>query len=430
MTKYDAILLVFVVFFALFAGYFGYREYTDPILFPGGEEQSVSGETGDQAPPQPVPSPAIPTETPALVAPEPEPEAPQDLAETVPPVDPGELQKSVEEALTQQVGQLAALMENRLASSLEDARDRIAGQSEKLQSADEIIQQALGAYQESAQPSLEDLSETLGLIDEMQSESEAITSGLENARTAWDQLFDDVSAIGERSDDRLDEANFEFQTYAVGAAETLSEIAKRLESEYNLPESDLSFLLNRFNDIEYRINAPGGRRPSYRVVANDSLRVPVPKTAGTILEDYALPEKLDAQISYINQATTANTSLQRNLTRQVGKLRQLEAGVQAMAAMSEALADIDLSTDFQPAQSGLTPEMQDAWQQFESAVTDFRSADGYEEEQLARENLKGAISRLLEQYEDSFLETADTESTPLEYYLRFIETYRPGKSGL
>ena len=42
MTIYDAILLVFVVLFAGLAGYFGYREWTDPILFPGGQEAPVS----------------------------------------------------------------------------------------------------------------------------------------------------------------------------------------------------------------------------------------------------------------------------------------------------------------------------------------------------------------------------------------------------
>jgi hypothetical protein len=115
----------------------------------------------------------------------------------------------------------------------------------------------------------------------------------------------------------------------------------------------------------------------------------------------------------------------------VRKLKQLEAGVQAIASMSETLARIDLSTDTPlPDDSDLNPELQEAWQRFESAAADFRSASGYEEEQLARERLKQAISNLLEKYEQDSRMAPDTESNPLEYYLRFIEKYRPGKSGL
>jgi hypothetical protein len=423
MTRYDVILLVFVVFFAAFAGYFGYREYTDPILFPGGEEQTAAPE------PEKEPEPDVLTSLPEVRSPKPEPTPEPEMS--APSLDPEELESSVEEALTKQVGQLAALMENQLSASLESAQDRISGQSEKLAAVNEIVGEALMTYQENTRLSMEELSDTLSLIDEMQGESEAITSGLESARTEWDQLFDDVTAIDQRSGDRLDEANFEFQTYTISGAETLPEIANRLEAEYNLPESDLSFLLNRFNDIEYRLHVPGGRRAAYRVVANDSLRVPVPKTAGTILSDYALPEKLRSQVAHINQAASANASLRKNLSTQVRKLKQLEAGVQAIASMSETLARIDLSTDTPlPDDSDLSPELQEAWQRFESAAADFRSASGYEEEQLARERLKQAISNLLETYEQDSRMAPDTESNPLEYYLRFIEKYRPGKSGL
>lgn len=426
MTRYDAILLIFGLFFTAFAGYFVYREYTDPILFPGGQERPASVEPEEPA----APTPETPPDPPESISPGTEPAPPADSLASAPSVNPEELQSSVEEALTQQVGQLAALMETRLASTLESAQDRVAGQFETLESANQIIRDALTTYQENTRLSTKELSDTLGLIDEMRDESESITSGLENARAGWDQLFEDVAAIDERSDDRLDEANFAFQTYTVGASETLSGISRRLEAEYNLPESDLSFLLNRFNDIEYRFHIPGGRRPSYRVVANETLRVPVPKTAGTILQDYALPEKLRSQIDHINKATAANANLRKNLSRQVEKLKQLEANVQAIASMSETLAQIDLDAERPlPDDSALSPELQDAWQQFENAASAYRSATDFEKQQLAGNKLQQSIARLLEAYERDYLNISDPEADPLEFYLRFIEKYRPGNSG-
>ena len=396
MTRYEAILLLCTFLLTAFAGYFVYREWTDPILLPWGPEQQAVALEAPQTPPAP------------------------------PPVQPEVVQARFEEEMTGQFGQLATLMESRLSSYLGSLQTQTEAQAGKLEAASEVVQAALDGYQAATRSSLTELSGTLGLIDEMHSESASINSNLEEAREVWGQLFDDVSAISGSSANRLGEENFEFQTYSVEGAQTLSEIAKSLESSYNLPESDLSFLLNRFNEISYRYYYPGGRRPAYRVVANETLRVPVPKTAGRILEDYAFPEKPRSQVASLNQASAASTSLGENLSRQVGKLKSIEAHIHAVESLSESLGQMDLgAVGMNGGHETLSPDLQQAWLAFENALNAYRSATGSEAEKLAQADLQRAITRLLEQYEQDYLNAVDTPEDPLDFYLHFIEKYRP-----
>ncbi|MEX0332021.1 MAG: hypothetical protein AB3N64_11410 [Puniceicoccaceae bacterium] len=417
MTRYDAILLLIVLLLVALGGYFIYRETTDPILFPGGQETATETTATDAAASPGTAATAAADDDSAMVP---------DGTATQPDAEPEVVQASFEEEISGQFGQLATLMESHIASFVGSMQDQSSAQSEKLEAASLIVQEALDSYEAEARNSATELSDTLNLIDEMRSESEAITSSLEEARTGWDQLFDDVSTIDALSINRLDEENFEFQTYLVGATETLSDIAKNLENAYELPESDLSYLLTRFNDIEYRYYSPGGRRTPYRVVANESLRVPVPRTAGEIIGDFEIPEKLKTQVSTINQVVTANTNLRNNLSRQVEKLQRLEANLNAIESMSQSLAAIDLSdSEAITTEETLSPELREAWLEFEMAAAAYRAASGSEEEKLAQARLKQAITHLLQQYEMNYLNMADAPQDPVDFYLRFMEKYSP-----
>ena len=419
MTRYDAILLLIVILLFAIGGYFIYRESTDPILFPGGPDE-VAEATEEPVIEKPAWGPIADRDNQSA--------APSDSSGELSPVIPEEIQASFEEEITGQLGQLSTLMEAQLASFVGSMQEQSSAQSEKLESASRIVQETLKTYEEDARNSLTDLSDTLSLIDEMRTESDAITSRLEEARNGWDQLFDDVTAISDIADDRLDEDNFEFQTYEVGPAETLSEIARNLEAAYDLPESDLSYLLNRFNEIEYRFYNPGGRRTPYRVVSNESLRVPVPRTAGEIIGDFDIPEKLKTQVSTINQVVTANTSLRNNLSRQVEKLQRLEANINAIESMSQSLAQLDFTAQGTlSGEQALSPELRAAWLDFEAAAAAYRAASGSEEEKLAQERLKMAISQLLHQYEREYLDVSETSGDPVDFYLRFMEKYNPGQ---
>jgi hypothetical protein len=399
MTRYEAILALCCFLLAAFAGYFIYREWTDPILIPGKAKAPADVEAVQSGPA---------------------------ALEAAPQVDPEELRQRVEEEMTGQFSQLATLMESRLSTHVGALQDQAEDQAGKLESASELVNAALDGYQAQTRDSLAGLSDSLGLIDTMRSEAGTINSSLDDARQVWAQMFDDIAAIGETKDNRLDEENFDFQTYEVQRAETLSEIAKALEASYNLPASDLGFLLNQFNEIEYRYYDPGGRRAPYRVVANDTLRVPVPRTAGEIIDDYALPDKLREQVASINQASSANASLRSNLTRQVDTLKRIEAHIRAVDAVSASLAQMDLQAEG-PLQENpdLSPALQDAWRAFETAATAYQSASGSEEEKIARENLQRAITALLEQHEKDYLQTTQADEDPVNFYLRFIQKYRP-----
>ncbi|MEX0325563.1 MAG: hypothetical protein AB3N33_05695 [Puniceicoccaceae bacterium] len=417
MTRYDAILLLIVLLLVALGGYFIYRETTDPILLPGGQEEVAETAAADAA--------ASPGAAATPIADDDSAVTPDGTAEQ-PGAEPEVVQASFEEEISGQFGQLATLMESHIASFVGSMQEQSSAQGEKLESASLIIQEALDSYEAEARNSVTELSDTLNLIDEMRNESDTITSSLDEARTGWDQLFDDVSTIDALSGNRLDEENFEFQTYLVGATETLSEIAKSLETAYDLPESDLSYLLNRFNDIEYRYYSPGGRRTPYRVIANESLRVPVPRTAGEIIGDFEIPEKIRSQVSTINHVVAANTNLRNNLSRQVGKLQRLEANLSAIESMSQSLAELDLSNpESITTEAALSPELREAWLEFEMAAAAYRAASGSEEEKLAQERLKQAISHLLQQYEMNYLNMADAPKDPVDFYLRFMEKYSP-----
>jgi hypothetical protein len=417
MTRYDAILLLIIVLLFALGGYFIYRESTDPILFPG-DRDGVAESVGEPAMKEPGPTKAVIDQSPP----------PAGSAVDLSAASPELIQASFEDAIAGELGQLSALMETQLSNYIGSMQEQSSTQGEKLASASRIVQEALETYEEETRDSLTDLSDTLNLIDEMNSESDAITSSLDEARTGWDQLFDDVATIDEMSDNRLDEENFEFQAYTVGTAETLSEIARKLESTYALPESDLSYLLNRFNEIEYRFYDPGGRRTPYRVVASESLRVPVPRTASEIIGNFDIPEKLKSQVSTINRVATANASLRSNLSRQVEKLQLLEANINAVQSLSLSLAQLDLSNpESMSGETALSPQLQEAWREFEAAAAAYRAASGSEEEKLTKDRLKKAISNLLHQYEKAYLNISETPRDPVDFYLRFMEKYNPGQ---
>ena len=158
--------------------------------------------------------------------------------------------------------------------------------------------------------------------------------------------------------------------------------------------------------------------------------MPVPKSIAAILKDYDLPEKLRAQITHISRASSANSNLRKNLSRQVNGLKELEASLQAIASMTGVLAQIDLSPEGPfPDDTDLSPQQREAWQEFENALADYHSASGFEEQRMAREKLQQAIIRILDKEKENYLESLDAEADPLNYYLRFIEKYRPGNTG-
>ena len=403
------ILLIVLVF------YFGYREWTDPILFPSGQEaaQEVEDDPLPPAPSQPVP--------PQPTSPRPEPIGPE-VTESV--------AESVEEAFDQTYMLLARVMERHLESAAATLGDAFEERQEQMRSVNDIIGEAIGRYREQSIQSTGAIEDVLALVETINAEALAIEETLQQAREGWLDMFDDVAAMQALSAERLDAANYDFQEYQVKTNETLTTVVSNLQTEHNLPASDFTFLLNWFNELEYRLVSPGGRRQAYRVLANASLRVPIPKTTADMIGERGLRDKLGSQIAYIEEVSSSNEAIHGDLQRQVGKLREVSGRLQAIQELTRSLEEINLDPgagiEQLTARQELSPELRLAWMEFQQASQAYRNAGDEESLRLARQSLDKAISQLLAEYELRFVQgEIGGHEDPLDYYLRFIEKFIP-----
>ena len=415
------ILAPLIFFLLLFVAYFGYREWTDPVIFnfspaeSTDEEESVSERDLSKAElslPEPEPKPE----------PAPEPELNPEVIESV--------RESVEEEFDETYILLARVMERRLESAEQNLGERFGAREDAIQSVNAIIAEAIGGYREASSRSSDEIADIFSLISAMNNEADEVESTLENARAGWSELFEEVSSITSLSSERLDAGNYDFRTYPVGPSQTLSEVVTDLQQRYDLPASDLTYLLNRFNELDYRLVTPGGRRAPYRVVANETLSVPIPKTAGDLIGERGLPEKLNTQIATIETLTQKNAAIRADLRKQVGKLREVEGSLKAIRALTGTLEEIDLETvsgtENLISEEVQDPELRAPWEAFQEASLAYRNASDSENLRIARESLDAAIRRLLEAYESRYVEDGvESDGDPLEDYLRFIEKFSP-----
>ena len=75
----------------------------------------------------------------------------------------------------------------------------------------------------------------------------------------------------------------------------------------------------------------------------------------------------------------------------------------------------------------VSPELREAWLDLEMAAAAYRTASGSEEEKLAQERLQKAITNLLQQYEQDYLNMSDAPEDTVDFYLQFLEIYSPEK---
>ena len=417
--------VILAFFLVLFGAYFVYREWTDPVLLdfrPAEEEEEPDPATPDPDPETTREEPGGPPETGDEKASSPEPEVSPEVVESV--------RESVEQQFDETYLLLARVMERQFESAEQTLGDQFREREDQIESVNSLIAEAISGYREESSRSGEEVSDIFSLISAMENEAGEIETTLESARNGWSELFEEVTAITSLSSERLDAGNYDFQTYEVGPSQTLSEAVSDLQQRYDLPASDLTYLLNRFNDLEYRLVSPGGRRASYRVLANETLHVPIPKTAGDLIGERGLPEKLTNQIATIETLSRRNEAIRADLGKQVDKLREVEASLEAIRSLTGTLEAIDLETgsgiDEGLADEELTPDLRLAWEDFQQASLAYRNAGDSESLRIARESLQPAIRRLLEAYESRYLEDGlEPGEDPLEDYLRFIEKFSP-----
>lgn len=423
--KHRSLSAILLFLLLLFGAYFGYREWSDPLLLDFGPteeavEQEPAPETGEAGPEPARPVSGEPPE--ADTASQAEPEVTPEVVESV--------RESVEQQFDETYILLTRVMQRHLESAEQNLEEQFSEQEQQIESVNSIIAEAIDGYREESERSGGEISDIFALISAMENEATEIEGTLENARNGWSELFEEVTAITSLSSERLDAGNYDFQTYPVGSSETLSEVVSHLQEKHDLPASDLTYLLNRFNEIEYRLVSPGGRRPPYRVVANESLRVPIPKTAGDLLGERGLPEKLDKQIANIETLSRRNETIRADLQEQVDKLREVEGSLEAIRGLTGTLEEIDLETgsglEDRVPREALSEDLREAWEAFDQASLTYRNAEDSESLRIARESLESAIRGLLEAYESRYLEEGmESGGDPLEEYLRFIEKFSP-----
>ncbi|NBD36993.1 MAG: hypothetical protein GVY10_00285, partial [Verrucomicrobia bacterium] len=265
-----------IAFFLL--GYFGYREVTDPLLFAREEPEAEA-----EPPPPPEPQPE-------------QPEQPE-----VPPEEASALQSELENKLREAQGVLARNMETRLLERIEELQTDREERAEAVAAVRDTVLSTLDAFAADTGRAVEALADTIDGVQQTRTELARADEEMQGAREDWQGLFDDVAEIRQFSADALNEQNYRFETYEVGNQETLSAITRSLKEEYDIAEADLGRLLAMFNDLTFRTVQAAGKRPAFKVVANETLRVPIPRSAGAILEDWEVPEQLMVQMTRIER---------------------------------------------------------------------------------------------------------------------------------
>jgi hypothetical protein len=295
-------------------------------------------------------------------------------------------------------------------------------------SAMEEIRGMVGNYRESTSNAVGEIGESLQLVGQLESELDQANEELESAKVGWDSLFSSLMEISTVSLERFDERNFRFEEYEVGNEETLTAIAQKLKTRFDIPEADMVRLLQEFNTLEYRLVSPGGRRQPFRAVANESLRVPLPLSSGEMLSNYEVPRQLQEQLDHIRQVSAHHLSIRTDLRNQVEKLRSVQGRLEGLNALNHDLQTI-ASRDFPDMESflqetELTEKQRAAWSGFRESSAALQRATDQESQKIAREQLREAMRQLLESYGKP-LTTEQSTKDPLQAFLSFIEDYAP-----
>jgi len=400
------ILPVLGLLVALFlVGYFGYRELTDPLLF------------ARQKPPVEEAEPT--TDTPGK-----EPSQPE-----VEPEEADQLQSELERKLQETQAVLAANMESRLLERINELETDREQRAEAVAAVRETVLSSLDDFAADTGRAVEALADTLDSLQQSRDELAAADEEMQEAREDWQGLFEDVADIRQFSEDAFNEQNYRFESYEVGNQETLSGIARKLEQQYGLTETDLGRLLAMFNDLTFRTVQPPGKRPSFQVVANDTLRIPIPQSAGAILEEWEVPEQLMVQMTRIERTRERHAALREALTKQEEQLADLRRNLQSLDRLAEDLQQRDLFGQLprEPTEGEapeLTEDQRAAWRSFNEAVNALSSAEDGETSRAARTRLEEATDQLLEAYRDQPDWPIEKEFS-LREYTDFLRRYQP-----
>lgn len=263
---------------------------------------------------------------------------------------------------------------------------------------------------------------TVASIDMQLNELDAAEAEISISLRLLEDAWKGLAAVGEISGEALDERNYDFIDYEVGISETLTDIARKLESEMNLPDIDLATLIPFFNDMDFQRQTMGQRRAPIRLVGNDTLRIPIPKRAGKLLSEQGVNEKLQSQRTMLTRAKSRQANALDALNDEVANLRDVVAEVKGLQQFSEDLQAsstlLDSPDELFFLSDETTPEQREAWLDFNQQFQDLQRAADAEGVQEAQTRLEEATKRLHETYVDA---AASDPADDVEWLEGFFE---------
>jgi len=345
----------------------------------------------------------------------------------------GQRTAALERRMLETHAAIATAMEKRLFDHIESVHGQYEDQAAVMEQTQRIVGEINDRLRAENLAVASELASAATAMENELLELDYASDDLDVARDAWSRTYRQLSKIGEISGDALNEANYRFETYTVGSQETLTQIASALEKQLGIAGSDLRTLIELFNDIETRLRTSTGRRSPVRVVTNPTLRIPIPRGAGGMIEDSGVSEILNSQREAIEQAQDRQTKLQASIGSQITRMRGFVERLDRLDALSRDLQK-SLSalnpTDLSFLGEAANPEQRQAWETFNQAFDAYARLESRELQGAGAERLESAARQLIEAYTtSSAIAPTPSESAAadedLEWFRTYLERYDP-----
>ncbi len=393
--------------------YFLYREFDDRLflgkIFPSIAKEKLEPRTTPEV---------VDRFTPPLPAPE--------ITRRGAPVEAQRDRSSMdlERRLVETHAALAESMEQRLYDRLQAVQGAYVDQSTLMEETRSVVEAINHRLRNENLALARDLRSTMNSLEEELLSLDQATDDLDQARQNWAETYRRLAEIGEVSGDMLNEANYRFETYQVGVHETMAQVVRNVESQFDLAGADTRTLLEMFNEVDTRLRTGVGRRSTSRVVANSTLRVPIPRSAGRMMEDYGVSTVLDAQREAMEQAHSRQLAISRSMGEQVSELRdfvqrldRLEALSRDMERSLSALDPQDLT--FLPEE--VSPAQREAWERFNALFDEYARTTNRELRQSVARRLESAARELISVYAPpSVIEVVPATPAPSPIQSRYL----------
>lgn len=347
-------------------------------------------------------------------------------------------QTSIEEDLVRTQAALAQALETRLLQNLETVQGAYVERGRAMAEVRDTVSALIAEVERDGADTSSEMGLALaGIAANLTTLTES-KEALDRSLVIWSEAFHGLNQVEAISSAVGDERNYNFVEYEVGYSETLPQIARKLEFEYNVEHANLIELIPIFNQIDFQIQQLGGRRATTRIVANQSLRIPLPKTSGELLDDQQVGLRMQSQRASIESAKRRQAAVQTELGSQIALLRKSVQRMEELRVLTglitASVENLDGGNIDDLMGDNTTPEQRAAWDRFNEAFRQYRVTPNAELQNRAKRDLKNATRALL----DAYTKAATSEPAPnlsvgsdrvgpsdLDWLEKFIQRYEP-----